>query len=217
MYNIDFPSFFLEKFLWKCGKIVVGLDEVGRGALAGPVYVGAYAFPLNYSQEFFPKNIEINDSKKLTFLQRKKAALYLKRIALSYAVASSSVNEINSFGINKAIFRAARRALFILCKELCCAKNVFVITDYFHIPYLKNIGARSQKNIKKGDEKCYSIAAASIIAKVERDHYMEKLGRKYLCYDWQRNKGYGTRGHVLALQLKGVSKHHRKLYVKNFL
>lgn len=228
------PTFSLEKRLWKKGyKLVVGVDEVGRGALAGPVVAGAVVFecptsPFDFTQGFEGTklaikeiaNFGIDDSKRLSPKTRLKLAAEIKECCLNYVVASESVGTINRLGIVKATEKAMRKAIKKLqSQKVLKSKSgkTFVIVDGFHVKYIPGVGLKNQKNIFDGDRKCISIAAASILAKVYRDKLMEKLSQnpKYKKYGWQSNKGYGTKRHILAIKRYGLTRLHRKKFVRN--
>lgn len=198
------PTFREENALWKKGyKFVAGIDEVGRGAFAGPVVVGAVVFPRNFS----PTD-GINDSKLLKPRQREFLSQIIKKEAYCFSIAEIPVRTINKYGIGKATQMAFRKAILQIQNKLT-NKKIFVLVDGFHVRYLKGVGIKNQKPIKKGDQKSISIAAASIVAKVHRDRLMKKLHRKYPVYGFSRNKGYGTKEHQKALKKFGLSKIHR--------
>lgn len=208
------PSFREERKLWKKGySCVVGVDEVGRGAFAGPVVVGAVVFNKDtpYQQRTRSILAEINDSKLIRPRKRQQLAEIIKENAAFSGTASIGVGVINRQGIGKATAMAMRRAIAQARTEL---KNqrLFVLVDGFHIKYLQGIGLKNQKAIIKGDRKSISIAAASIIAKVYRDKLMKTLSKKYPQYRLGKNKGYGTKQHQQALKKYGLSKIHRKSF-----
>lgn len=191
------PTFREENALWKRGyKFVAGIDEVGRGAFAGPVVVGAVVFPRNFS----PTD-GINDSKLLKPRRREFLSHIIKKEAHCFAIAEISVWAINKYGVGKATQMGFRKAV-----KLLAMKPDYVLIDAF---YIKHLSRKNQKPIKKGDQKSISIAAASIIAKVHRDKIMKKLSVKYPQYKLAKNKGYGTREHQKALKKFGLSKIHR--------
>lgn len=204
-------GFVFEKKLWRVGyPYIGGADEVGRGAFAGPVVAACVVFS---KKTVIPESIEINDSKKLTPEKREKSSFWIKRNALSYGIGSASVSEINRLGIKKATEIAFRKAIRR-------AGNVdFLLIDAFFVPYVLGLRRKNQRAIVKGDSKSYSIAGASIIAKVYRDKYVEKLGkkRKFKKYGWEKNKGYGTLMHRKAIGKFGASKHHRTLFIESSL
>lgn len=214
------PTFSLEKRLWKKGyEYVIGVDEVGRGALAGPVVAAAVAFDKIQSSKLKVQNLGIDDSKRLTPKARLKLAAEIKKCCQSYAVASESVATINRLGIAKATEKAMRRAIENCKGKIENFKNGFVLVDGRHVKYIPGIGLKNQKNIFDGDRKCISIAAASILAKVWRDSLMEMLAKnpKYKKYGWDKNKGYGTKGHIKAIKRYGLTRLHRKKFVSKIL
>jgi ribonuclease HII len=198
------PDFYYEKSISNQGaKYIVGIDEVGRGTLAGPVVVGSIIFDINNKTEQYLIDIGINDSKKLS--EKKRLYLYeiLIKIAISYSTGWASVEEIDKLGINQSIELAMKRSLG------------YLITDPDHLLIdaitLKD-SKYEQTNIIKGDQKSLSIASGSIIAKVERDNYMINLNKNNEIYDLKNNKGYGTKKHIEAIKLHGKTNHHRKSF-----
>ena len=199
------PSLDVEKSLWKRGyKHIAGIDEVGRGSWAGPVVAAAVILPRDFK---IPENF--GDSKQLKPRQREKMTKVIKKTAVSWAIAEVPVLTINRLRIGKAIQIAFRKSL----KDLH-EKADFVIVDAFHI---KHVNRKNQKAIKKGDQKCVTIAAASIIAKVYRDDLMKKLSKNYPLYGFGRHKGYGTRYHQDAIKKFGFCQIHRTSYNLNYL
>lgn len=201
------PSFLEEKKLWENGyKYIIGVDEVGRGAFAGPVVVGAV---------IFSKNVKIsdgiNDSKLLSPQNREKLDKEIRKCAQFYSIAQVGLSVINKVGIGKATSIAFRK---VLRNALSKLKNgrIYVLCDGFHTKYARGIGLKNQKAIIKGDRKSISIAAASIIAKVYRDDLMRSLHEKYPRYHFDKNKGYGTKDHQAAIKKHGLSKIHRKSF-----
>jgi len=195
-----FPTLDFEKELWGKGyKFVCGLDEVGRGSFAGPVAVGAVIFPKG-----FPMIDGLADSKLLKPTSRAKLATTIKSNAISWAVAEIGISKINRFGIGKATQMAFRKALRLLPKQA-----EYVLVDAF---YIKHLNRKKQQAVKKGDSICASIAAASIIAKVHRDHLMKKLHKKYPKYGLAKNKGYGTKFHQEAIREYGLTRIHRRSF-----
>lgn len=207
----DKPTLKEEKKLWKKGyNCVIGIDEVGRGAFAGPIVAGAVVFSKKIVKN---KNLlsEIDDSKLLTPLKREKLNKMIKKSAFFYTVAKINVPTINKLGIGKANQMVFRKVLKKMQKKIG-EKKLFVIVDGFHVRYLKGIGLKNQKAIIKGDKKCVSIAAASIIAKVYRDRLMQKLHKTYPNYFFAKNKGYGTKKHQKALMKYGFCILHRRSF-----
>ena len=199
------PSFDEEEILWNTGyDFAIGIDEVGRGAFAGPIFAASVVFPRFFKSPFLKF---INDSKLLKPKERETLAVEIKKSALFYSIASIGVGVINRKGIgaaNKMVFRK------VIAQSILKLKGKhFVLADGFHIKYVKGVGLKNQKAIIGGDRKSISIAAASIIAKVERDKLMRDLNRVYPNYGLKRNKGYGTLEHRTAIKLNGLSRIHR--------
>ena len=175
---------------------IAGVDEAGRGPWAGPVYSAIVILNRNCIPE------GINDSKKIS--EKKRIKLY-KEILINhkYGIGSASPDEIDQLNILEATFLSMRRAL-----ENLIIKPDYILVDgnlspNFNIPH---------ESIIKGDSVSMSIAAASIIAKVERDKFMVNIDNEYPEYKWKKNKGYGTKDHQNALNAHGVTKHHRKSF-----
>ncbi len=184
------------KLLLKRNKIA-GVDEVGRGCLAGPVFSAAVILNKKINIK------DIKDSKKIPFKKRILLSKYIKKNSV-YAVGSASVEEINKINILNASLLSMQRAL----KKLKHKPSIAYI-DGIYAP--KNVKVKC-KTFIKGDEKITCIAAASIIAKVTRDLLMIKLAKKYPKYSWNKNFGYGTDDHLRGLKKYGVTKHHRKKF-----
>lgn len=244
----NLPNFKEEKELWKAGyRLVIGVDEVGRGAFAGPIVAGAVAFPACHPELVSGSRdsnlrqndtVTIDDSKRLKPLERKKAAKWIKTNCLAYGIGEVGVRTINKVGIGKATAIAMRKAIgkvvrqlgnqvigkkykenpdSLITQLLNNLTKTFVLSDAFHIKYLRGIGLKNQKAIIKGDEKSISIAAASILAKVYRDRLMQKLTKRYRKYRWSRNKGYGTRLHQEEILKNGITPLHRIQFIQTFL
>jgi len=180
--------------LAKINKIA-GIDEVGRGCLAGPVFAAAVILNKNINI----KNIK--DSKKIPFKKRISLSKYIKKNSI-YAVGTASVKEINKINILNASLLAMRRAL----DKLKLKPSIVYIDGLFAPKGLKI----KHKTFVKGDEKITCISAASIIAKATRDLFMIRLGQKFPKYKWNKNFGYGTTEHLNGIRRYGVTKHHRK-------
>lgn len=203
------PTLNEEKLLWNRGiEYVIGVDEVGRGSFAGPVTTGAVVFPKNITIELLAN---INDSKLLSAKQRLDVYKQVKKYALFSLTASSSVSCIDKIGVGKATQKAFRKVVSD-CLNKLNSKSVFLLVDAFYIPYIFGIGQTKQKAVTKGDQKSFSIAASSIIAKVERDLYMTSLSKKYPGYSFDKNKGYGTLQHRIAIKTYGLSRVHRRSF-----
>ena len=202
------PNFkFENKIITDKKHYIAGVDEVGRGTLAGPVTVGIVIFDINNNNEKILIDIGINDSKKLSPTKRQKLYEYIVLNSISYSTGCSTESEIDIIGINKAIQLALSRALGNLNQ-----KPHHLLIDAIEYSY-KDI---PQTSIIKGDQKSLSIAAASILAKVTRDNYMINISNKYPHYLFDKNKGYGTKSHIDSIKKHGKSKIHRKSFlIKN--
>ena len=175
-----------------------GCDEAGRGCLAGPVFAAAVILPLNFHHP------ELNDSKQLSHKQREVLRPVIESQALAWAVAKVDHSEIDEINILQASFLAMHRALNKLS-----VKPRFLIIDGNRFRSYRKI---PHQCIVEGDGKYASIAAASVLAKTYRDDYMLRLHRKFPVYQWNKNKGYGTRSHRDAIALYGVNEFHRKSF-----
>ncbi|MBI2031083.1 MAG: ribonuclease HII [Candidatus Levybacteria bacterium] len=210
------PTFKEEQKLWKKNcSFVIGVDEVGRGAFAGPVVAGAVIFKKG---AYFKTGVlsEINDSKLLNSKKREVISKEITKQSLLHTTSVINLSVINKFGIGKATQMAIRKAIKLILWQIMEINKgkppIFVLADGFHVRYIRGIGLVNQKAIIKGDQKSISIAAASIIAKVYRDKLMRKLNKKYPGYGFSKNKGYGTKKHREALKKYGLSKIHRKSF-----
>lgn len=184
------------------GKLIAGIDEAGRGPLAGPVVCACVIMPLEED-----KIIEgINDSKKLT--AKKRDELYEKIIstAVAYSIVEVDENCIDEINILNATKKGMKEAL----------DNLEITPDVVLVDAVKIDTNINQENIIKGDALSYNIAAASILAKVYRDRKMEELDKIYPQFGFGKHKGYGTKAHIEALKLYGKSKFHRESFIKNF-
>ena len=192
----------LQQVLNKVSEI--GIDEVGRGAVFGPVFSAVVV--LNKKNKLILKKSGVTDSKKLT---EKKRKLLLQKILLlssDYGIGQSSVREIDKFGIRFATELSMIRALKKLKK-----KPSEILIDG---PLLLRPWNGIQKNIISGDSKFTAIASASIVAKVSRDNLMERLDKKYSGYLIFKNKGYGTKEHLSFIKKNGITNLHRKSFLK---
>ena len=198
------PDTFFETQLWDSGLYhVAGLDEAGRGALAGPVAVGAVILP-NDPGILSQTLAGVRDSKQMTPLERDSLAPRIKEVALTWSVAFASAEEIDTLGIVHATRLAALRAL----NQLAISPQ-YLLTDFrLELPQLEI----SQTALVKGDALCLSIAAASVLAKTARDELMRDLDGHYQGYGLGKHKGYGTQAHRLALKRLGTSPIHRKSF-----
>lgn len=204
------PSFSIEKKLWE-NKVdyVIGVDEVGRGAFAGPIVAAAVVFPK--VSRIFKKNTflkDINDSKLLDPKTRTKLAKHIKKYALCYAIEEVDIYTINKFGIgyaNKKVFRKVIKKIVTKIDS----SNIYLLSDGYRLKYIRRFSEKNHSAIVDGDKKSITIAAASVIAKVYRDSLMANYSRKYRSYKFAVNKGYGTKSHREALYKYGLSEIHR--------
>lgn len=195
----------LDRHLWRNNTLICGVDEVGRGAIAGPVVAAAVVLPLNSSLT------GIQDSKKLSPKQRALLEPAIKKEALGWAIAAAGHHFIENYNIAFATFwvmRLAVQKLLRALEENVKGKDILVLADGWQIPDL-NLPCQG---IIKGDSKSLSIACASIIAKVFRDKLMTKMEHRFPGYGFARNKGYGTKEHICALKKLGPSPIHRKTF-----
>ncbi len=180
---------------------IAGLDEAGRGCLAGPVVAAAVILPLD--EEHLPCFVGVRDSKQMTAQQRERLYTVIMQEALAVGVGIGSVELIDERNILQATKHAMRSAL----TQLALAPDALLL-DALLLPDIP----LPQRSIIKGDARCLSIAAASIIAKVTRDHLMLELHERYPAYGFARHKGYGTEVHLAALQAHGATPHHRRSF-----
>jgi ribonuclease HII len=191
-----------EKIAYKEGyKFVAGVDEAGRGPLAGPVVAAAVILPPDYM------NAEINDSKQLSAAKREKLYEIINKDAVSIGTGIVDTEIIDHLNILQATLQAMREAVL----ELPTSPDFLLIDGLHRVPVIT-----PQKPVVKGDSLSISIAAASIIAKVSRDRIMEIYHRQFPQYNFRQNKGYGTKEHCDAIKQFGICKIHRKsFHVKN--
>ena len=184
-------------------KLVCGVDEAGRGPLAGPVCAAAVILPDNCEIE------GLNDSKKIS--EKKREALFdiIKEKAVAYSIAYGSLEEIEEYNILEATYLAMNRAI-----EGLNTKADFALIDGNRVPKGIKIPCET---VVKGDSKSCSIAAASILAKVTRDRLMLEYDKKYPQYLFAQHKGYGTKAHYEAIKQHGVCEIHRLSFLKNVL
>jgi len=197
------PNFKIEK---EFNQSVIGIDEVGRGPLAGPVVCCACIFfdnKINDKELYF-----IDDSKKLSQKKRNIAIKEIyklkKKNKLNFSLGMASVEEIDKYNILEATKISMRRAVMKINQP----PTNLIIDGKINLK-LKNYPSIG---IIKGDQKSYSIAASSIIAKIHRDRYMKYLSNKFPSYGWSSNMGYGTKKHIEEIHIKGITIHHRKSF-----
>lgn len=184
-----------EKEAWNKGQCVVGIDEAGRGPIAGPLVVAGVVFPPFY------ENNEIYDSKKLSEKKREQLYQVIMEEALEFQIKVVSEKEVDEYNI----YRATQLAMHTIAESLSAH---IVVTDAMPLPDCSKV----VYPVVKGDQKSISVAAASILAKVTRDHIMVELDKLYPEYGFAKHKGYPTKAHLEALEKYGVLDCHRKSY-----
>ena len=195
------PTYKEEASLFEQGySLIAGLDEVGRGPLAGPVTAGVAVLPLNLKGEWVGL---IRDSKQMTSTQRERALPFIQDAALALAVGMSTSQEVDDLGIVEATRLAMARAL-----DSLPLLPQFLLLDAFPLPGV----AIPQKAIIRGDALCLSIAAASIVAKVTRDRLMVEQDVMFPGYGFARHKGYGTKEHIRSIMRLGPCTIHRRSF-----
>lgn len=182
--------------------LVCGIDEAGRGPLAGPVVAGAAILPADCTILY------LNDSKKLSEKRREELFLEIQEKAVAWSTGMASPERIDEINILNATYEAMREAI-----EGLSVQPQVLLNDAVTIPDI----ALRQVPIIKGDAKSVSIAAASILAKVTRDHMMAEYAKLYPEYGFEKHKGYGTAAHIAALKEFGPCPIHRKSFIKNFV
>jgi ribonuclease HII len=196
------PDLSFEIALWQQGwQAIAGIDEAGRGALAGPVAAAAIILP---ADPYLSQQLSgVQDSKQMTQMARARWAIRLKEIALAWGVGFASSDEIDAIGIVPATRLAALRAVQQLRPQ-----PEHLLIDYLSLPDI----SMPQTSLVKGDARCYSIAAASILAKTSRDQLCYELDSQYPGYGFSQHKGYGTRLHLAALRRLGPAPVHRQSF-----
>lgn len=200
------PGFSIDQELLKKGPILIGVDEAGYGPWAGPVVAGAIHIPQAFWQEFQDHKVfsQIKDSKKLS--EKKRNLIYeeLKSCALiSCGIGIASVEEIDNLNVLRASHLAMERAV-----QQITPSPSMIILDGNKKPHWQ----WPCHTVIDGDNKSYSIAAASILAKVTRDTIMKELSCNYPAYKWDKNVGYGTKDHQNAIAEYGITPHHRRSF-----
>lgn len=181
-------------------SFVCGIDEAGRGPLAGPVYAAAVILPMDCQID------GLNDSKKLSEKKREQLFDVIRERAVAYGIGFASAEEIDRINILQATFLAMKRA----CAALDPPAD-WALVDGNRMPPLPVPG----ETVVKGDAQCASIAAASILAKVSRDRVLRELDLQYPQYGFSKHKGYGTKAHYEAIKAYGILPEHRKTFLKN--
>ncbi|HEY9075481.1 MAG TPA: ribonuclease HII [Anaerolineaceae bacterium] len=196
------PDLSIEIPLWQSGVIhLAGLDEAGRGCWAGPVAAGAVILPAD--PQILTRLSGVRDSKQMTSRQRTSWAVIIRDTALAWATASASAQEIDAHGILPATRLAMQRAI-----ESLNFPVQHLLIDALRLPQVE----LPQSNLIKGDARCLSIAAASVLAKTWRDEYMCNADQEFPGYEFSHHKGYGTAVHRQALQTLGVCSLHRRSF-----
>ncbi len=191
MFDLDAP-----------GRLLAGLDEAGRGPLAGPVYAAAVILPEDTIIE------GINDSKKLSEKKRSELFEIIKEKALAYSICSVDEKRIDEINILQATFEAMR----------CAVSGLSIVPDYAFVDGDKSPGIDvPHRAVVKGDSKSMAVAAASVLAKVSRDRYMTEMAQKYPGYGFEKHKGYGTKAHYAAIAQLGICDIHRRSFLKKLL
>ena len=199
-----YPDTKLEEKLWKEGyKIVLGLDEAGRGPLAGPVVAGGVV--ISDVSQVIPF---VSDSKKMTEKKRNEAYWLIKENCLAYGVGIVGSGEIDSIGIQKAVLKAMNTVIEVVERKLNC-KIDYIIADGKNI---LDITKYKTERIQQGDLFHYSISAGSVLAKVTRDRIMREYHIKYPNYGFDTHVGYGTKKHMEALKKYGPTVIHRRSF-----
>ncbi len=198
----------LERSLRRSGATVIaGVDEVGRGPLAGPVVVCAIVMPAGRRAI-----AGVTDSKQLSAPERERLNRLIRADAVGLALGAASVHEIARWNIYQATARAMARAIARLGAKLGAPLDAILVDGKpiatLGLPHHAVVG---------GDARCYSIGCASIVAKVARDRLMTTLGRRYPAYAWERNAGYGTPAHLAGLRAAGLTRHHRLSFCRTAL
>ena len=183
-------------------RFIAGIDEAGRGALAGPVVAAAVVLPLDRF-DLARALSEVRDSKQLTPAARQRCSEDVQKIALSVGVGEASAKEVDDLGLLPATQAAMQRAVQALDPQPSC-----LLIDHMRIPELDI----AQEPVTRGDQSVLSIAAASVVAKVWRDRLMAELAKRYDGYGFERHKGYGTERHRQALARLGPCAEHRHSY-----
>ncbi|KQV03943.1 ribonuclease HII [Microbacterium sp. Root322] len=202
------PKLTLERRLLGECELIISLDEVGRGSLAGPVAVGAAVMDAAGARRRVPEGLR--DSKLVTELRRPEVAARAAAWVQASAVGWASAAEIDEVGIMRALGLAASRAVQAVADQGAALDGALVLLDGNH-DYLSKVhpAPLRVRPVVKADRDCASVSAASVIAKVARDTYMTELHETHPAYQWDRNKGYASTAHRDAIRTVGLSPHHR--------
>ena len=198
-----------ERLAWSRGFLLIGVDEVGRGPLAGPVVAAACCFPLDH-----PGISGVRDSKTVKRpAERQALVAAIMSEALCWGLGAASVNEIATHNIRRATALAMRRAVLRCQRQLPGDVRALVLVDGLAVPEL----GEPHQSLVKGDANCHAIAAAALLAKVARDRLMVSLARRRPGYGWETNVGYGSAAHIEALRTIGMTPHHRAQFCETAL
>ncbi len=203
IWNAEEKTKFERELLEKGYTLIAGVDEVGRGPLAGPVVCSAVIMPLGLDELI----VGVDDSKKLSAKKREELAEKIKEKALAYTIIEIDEKTIDEINILQATRLGMKRAV----EELSITPNIVLTDGNMTIDI-----AHKQKSIIKGDTLSYTIGCASILAKVYRDNLMDEFADKYPHYDFASNKGYGTSAHIKGIKEHGLCPIHRRTFTKNF-
>ena len=203
------PTLEVERELWADAPLVIGMDEVGRGALAGPVSVGALALGADCA----PVPEHLRDSKTMTVLRRGSTAPLVRSWGVS-AVGHASNDEIDRYGVQVALGLAGRRALVALHALGVRVPSAAVLLDGTHDWLAPALRTPIRTVLRaKADRDCASVSGAALVAKVERDERMVEAGLVHQGYGWQSNKGYGSAEHLAAIAHLGPTALHRRTWL----
>jgi ribonuclease HII len=197
------PTLRQERAAWAEERLLVGVDEAGRGPLAGPVVAAAVVFPAGCAAVR-----GLRDSKLLAAAIRVRLAERIRQRALGFGVGAASSREIDRLNIRVATALAMHRAIAVLLRRTPLPQPYRILIDGLPLPEIGYI----HDALIDGDARCQSISAAAILAKTVRDLLMQRLARRYPAYKWETNVGYGTPEHQEALQLEGPCVHHRHTF-----
>ncbi len=203
-----YPTLDFEKAQWQRGcQTVAGLDEAGRGALAGPLYAAAVVLPFD-DTDLEKVLLGVRDSKQMTAFEREQMAPIIKSVAIEFAVAWVEPAEIDSLGMAKAGRLVFQRAISALKQP-----PIHLLIDYFKLPEVEI----QQTSLVKGDQRSLSIACASVLAKQARDQRMLEVSAEYPGYSFAQNKGYGSPEHLQAIDKLGLCPLHRHSFCDHLL
>ncbi|HET7240327.1 MAG TPA: ribonuclease HII [Gemmatimonadales bacterium] len=197
------PTLRQERAAWAEERLLVGVDEAGRGPLAGPVVAAAVVFPVGCAAVR-----GLRDSKTLPATIRLKLADCIRQRALAFGVGAASSREIDRLNIRVATALAMHRAIAVLLRRTPLPQPHRILIDGLPLPEIGYV----HDALIDGDARCQSISAAAILAKTVRDLLMQRLARRYPVYKWETNVGYGTPEHQEALALEGPCRHHRHTF-----